>query len=180
MLVINCGWPCCSQTPSLGKTNFTAWSAKLNKKSACQIRFGGGVENQPTLDVNLIKTRKTRKWDNAMISLCLFIVSQTHSQVRFFFKNYINEQKPYGLQWRHCGSGINPAVRPFQHISMFYWWFNCFCKRISLCVKYIQSISFSILWLIMDIPSSLLFYIYTAPSFWAIRIIYNHITSPFM
>lgn len=86
VLVINCGWPCCSQTPSLVKTNSTAPSAKLNKKSACQIRFGGGVENKPTHDVNSVKTLKTCKWDNDMISLCLFIVSQTQFQVRFSLK----------------------------------------------------------------------------------------------
>lgn len=84
--VINCGWPCCSQTPSLVKTNSTAPSAKLNKKSACQIRFGGGVRNKPTLGVNSIKTLKTGEWENDMISLCLFIASQTQFQVRLSLK----------------------------------------------------------------------------------------------
>lgn len=56
--MINCCWPCCPQAASLVKTNLTAPSAQLNKKSACQIGFGGGVENKPTVDVNSIQTLK--------------------------------------------------------------------------------------------------------------------------
>lgn len=78
-------WPC-PQAASLVKTNLTALSAKLNKKSGCQIGFGGGVENKPIIDVNSIITHKMRKWDNDMISLCLFIIFQTCSQVRFSLK----------------------------------------------------------------------------------------------